>query len=47
MEGIRDLLSDCKLEAVAHRTATMLLKTSESTPVVDAVQVRLLAISIN
>lgn len=40
MEGITDLLSGCKLEAVAHRNATMLLKTTESTSVKDAVQVR-------
>lgn len=47
MEGIRDLLSGCKLEAVAHRTATMLLKTSDNTAVVDAVQVRVRAMSIH
>lgn len=39
MEAIRDLLSGCKLEAVAHRNASMLLTTKESTPVVDAVKV--------
>lgn len=39
MEAIRNLLSDCKLEAVAHRNAKMLLTTKEDSPVEDAVTV--------
>jgi hypothetical protein len=41
MDSIRNLLTECKLEAVAHRRKEMLRKTPESTSVADAVKVRL------
>jgi hypothetical protein len=42
MEAIRELLGECKLEAVAHRREDMLRKVSDSTSVRDAVAVCLL-----
>lgn len=42
MDGIRTLLSECTLEAVAHRREEMLRKLNVDTSVEDAVKVRLL-----